>query len=50
VGVQEWANKRKDQMEKARLLREERKSGNGGASLKAAGVDFVHRQNSNGRS
>jgi hypothetical protein len=50
VGVQEWAAKRKEQMERARLLREERKSGQGGTSLKAAGQEFVHRQDSNGRS
>jgi hypothetical protein len=40
-------------MERARLLREERKSGGGGASgnlLKNAGAEFVHRQSSNGRS
>jgi len=37
-------------MERARLLREERKSGGGSGALKNAANDFVHRQSSNGRS
>jgi len=46
MSANEWALKRKEQMERARLLREERKSGGGGASgnlLKNAGAEFVHR-------
>ena len=51
----EWALKRKEQMERARAIREERKSGGIGGSasssvFKNVGQEFVHRQSSNGRS
>ena len=49
----EWAAKRKQQMERARQLKEERKSGGlssasgGGSVFKNAGQDFVHRNRKN---
>ena len=52
----EWAAKKKEQMERARQLREERKNGvagghnTSGSVFKNAGADFVHRNASNGRS
>lgn len=49
----DWAARRKEQMERARLLKEERKSGGlssasgGGSVFKNAGQDFVHRNRKN---
>ena len=52
MNANEWAQKRKEQMEKARILRDERKAGNSGSNaLKSMGQDMIHRTNSNnGRS
>jgi hypothetical protein len=49
----EWAQKRREQVEKAKMVREERKNGSTSSSnaLQGAGQEFVHRTNSNnGRS
>ena len=55
-GAAEYAAKRKEQMERAKQLREERKNGvsgghnTSGSVFKNAGADFVHRGASHGRS
>ena len=56
--AQDWAAKRKEQMERARQLKEERKSGglssasNSGSVFKNTAMDSVHRRKNsvNGRS
>ena len=53
VNANEWAAKRKEQMDRAQQLRNDRKNGVSSSSntLKGAGQEFVHRANSNsGRS
>lgn len=49
MNANEWATKRKEQVERAKQLREERKTGVSQSSnaLKGAGQEFVHRSNSN---
>lgn len=53
VNANDWAQKRREQVERAKQMREDRKSGVSSSSnaLKGAGQEFVHRTNSNsGRS
>jgi len=49
MNATEYAAKRKEQMERAKQIREERKSGVSSSSnaLQGAGQEFVHRNNSN---
>jgi len=52
INANEWADKRKEQIERAKILREERKGNSGsGNTLKNNGQEMVHRTSStNGRS
>ena len=50
LATNEYAQKRKEQMERARILREERKHGivpGSNNALQGAGQEFVHRAGSN---
>lgn len=49
MAANEYAQKRKEQIERARILREERKHGVSGSNnaLQGAGQEFVHRAGSN---